>query len=131
MSEPPDRHLYRYAATVTNVYDGDTITATVDLGLNLHLHDRKIRLWGINTPEVRGPQRPQGLPVADHVRSLIDGAEIIIHTHRDSTGRYGRLLAEVFHHTNDGWANLNQELVDAGMAELDTYGDPFNGWAEL
>lgn len=127
-----DRHLYRYAATVTNIYDGDTITVDLDLGLNIHHQDRTVRLWGINTPEVRGPQRPQGLTARDWLRNLITDTDIILRTHKDSTGRYGRLLAEIFHQDDDGqWVNINQALVDSGHAELNTYGDPFTGWATL
>ncbi len=128
---PPDRHLYRYAATVTDVYDGDTITVDLDLGLNIHHRSRRVRLWGIDTPELRGPERPAGLVARDQVRGLISGAEVVLKTHRDSTGRYGRLLAEVFYEAEGHWVNLNQHLVEAGLAEFNTYGDPFEGWASL
>ena len=63
--------LYYYAGHVTSVYDGDTFTADVDLGLGLWRRDQIIRLWKVNAPEVRGASRVEGLRVRDFVRGLI------------------------------------------------------------
>lgn len=46
--------LYYYVALVTEVYDGDTITVDLDLGLGLWRHAQTIRLWRVNRPEVKG-----------------------------------------------------------------------------
>jgi len=104
--------LYHYRALVTEVYDGDTITCDIDLGLNLWLKDQKLRLYGINTPEVRGEKRQEGLVVRDWLRSKILGQEVIIETFKDRTGKYGRWLAMV-------WLKnecLNETLVAKKMA---------------
>ena len=45
---------FHYRATVTSVYDGDTCTVDLDLGLSITLHKQKIRLHRINAPELRG-----------------------------------------------------------------------------
>ena len=52
--------LYYYAAYVSDVYDGDTFTVDIDLGLGLWRRDQKIRLWKVNTPEVSGEEREEG-----------------------------------------------------------------------
>ena len=52
---------YEYNAIVTKVYDGDTITVDIDLGLGVWLKKQTIRLYGINTPELRGDEREEGL----------------------------------------------------------------------
>ena len=44
--------MYRYKATVTDVYDADTITVDVDLGFHAVLRKIKVRLHGINAPEM-------------------------------------------------------------------------------
>jgi len=54
-------NLYYYRARVTKVYDGDTITVDIDLGFHVGLKSEKIRLYRIDTPEVRGPEREQVL----------------------------------------------------------------------
>ena len=42
--------LYKYLAKVTFVYDGDTVTVDMDLGLKTWIHNEKLRLARINTP---------------------------------------------------------------------------------
>lgn len=53
--------LYYYKAKITAVYDGDTCTADLDLGLSTIRKGEKIRLSRINAPEVRGASRQRGL----------------------------------------------------------------------
>jgi len=103
---------YTYKAYVTKVYDGDTITVDIDLGMNTWKKDVTLRLARIDTPEVRGKERSQGLQVRDYVRVLILNQEVIIKTTKDKTGKYGRYLAEVV----IGNMNLNDHLLELGMA---------------
>lgn len=103
---------YQYKATVIDVYDGDTITAKVDLGF-LVSQEMKLRLYGIDTPELRGPERPEGLKVRDILREKILNKEVIIHSYKDKQGKYGRYLANIFLDGED----INQWLVDQGHAQ--------------
>jgi micrococcal nuclease len=113
--------LYYYAATVTDVYDGDTFTVDIDLGLGLWRRGQRIRLWKVNTPEVRGAEREQGLAVRDYVRALILERIILLRTILDkrgvdSTEKYGRLLGEIILESQDGnLLNLNEHLLAEGM----------------
>ncbi len=45
--------MYEYQARIISVYDGDTVNADIDLGLETH-RLIKIRLYGINAPEMTG-----------------------------------------------------------------------------
>ena len=112
---------YQYRAFVTAVYDGDTITVDIDLGFNAWQKGMKLRLYGINTPEVRGPERAQGLISRDWLREQILNKLIIIHTHRDKKGKYGRWLAEIYSADMTFENSYNAQLVDAGLAELKDY----------
>ncbi len=115
-------NLYQYKAVVTKVYDGDTITVEIDLGFKTSVKGEKIRLSRINTPEVRGASREEGLKSRDYLRSLILDKEIILETIRDKKGKYGRYLGEVFYKQEDGkWLNINNHLVDKGLAEFKEY----------
>jgi micrococcal nuclease len=58
--------MYTYRAKIISVYDGDTVTALVDLGFGI-TNKIKIRLKGINTPEVRGAERPEGIVSRDYL----------------------------------------------------------------
>jgi len=104
---------YCYKAKCISVYDGDTVTLAISLGFGVTMRE-KIRLLGINTPEVRGPEREKGLVSRDRLRELIDYKDVIIVTHKDKGGKFGRLLATIF---LDG-VNINQQLVDEGLAEV-------------
>ena len=59
--------MYEYKAKIIDVYDGDTFTFEVDLGFSITVKE-KIRLAGINTPEVRGKSKLEGIVVRDYVR---------------------------------------------------------------
>ena len=109
--------LYHYKARVTGAYDGDTITVDLDLGLGVWKIGEKIRLSGLNAPEIRGPQRPQGLISRDWLRERVVGKVIIIHTEKDKTGKYGRLIGTVY---LDG-ENINELMISLGMAERREY----------
>ena len=104
---------YCYKATCVSVYDGDTVTLDISLGFGVTMRE-KIRLLGINTPEVRGKERELGLISRDRLRELIDYKDVIIVTHKDKGGKYGRLLATIY---LDG-VNINQQLVDEGLADI-------------
>ncbi len=103
--------MYQYKAKIIDVYDGDTVTAVVDLGF-LHFQEMKLRLYGIDTPELRGEEREQGLVVRDILRGLILDKEVEIHSYKDKQGKYGRYLATIL---LDG-ININQWLLDQGHA---------------
>ena len=60
--------MYTYSAYVTKVYDGDTVTVDIDLGFGVLLRKQRLRLLGINAPEVRGTSRTQGLASRDFLR---------------------------------------------------------------
>ena len=105
--------LYTYRATVTSVYDGDTITCTISLGFDIELKDQKIRLLGINAPEVRGEQRESGLVTRDRLREKIDGKQVLLKTKKDKKGKYGRWLGTIWL----GEEDVNQWLLKEGLAK--------------
>ena len=106
--------MYRYNAHVIKVYDGDTITVDIDLGLGVWLRGQKIRLAGIDTPEMRGDEKEEGRKVRDIVRDLILNEDITIRTYRDKRGKYGRWLADVHY---EGLF-INEWLLEAGHAKV-------------
>jgi len=106
--------LYTYNARCTQVYDGDSITVDIDLGFNHWMLNQKIRLFGINTPEVRGSERPSGLIARLRLRGLIEGRDIILASHRDRAGKYGRWLGTIY--IDD--ININKLLLAEGLATI-------------
>ena len=113
--------LYYYRAKIIKVYDGDTVTARVNVGFKIE-HEIKIRLYGINTPEIRGEEREQGLISRDRLRELILGKDVILKTYKDKKGKYGRYLAEIYLEDNSVFESeeqisVNQLLIQEGLAE--------------
>ena len=115
-------HLYNYKAVVTSVYDGDTCTVDIDLGMGVWLKGEKIRLYGINTPELRGAERTEGLRARDYLRSLVLDEPIMLSTVKDRRGKYGRYLGTLWlQDTDDTWMNINEKLVHDGYGEFKDY----------
>ncbi len=105
--------MYEYKAMVTKVYDGDTITVDFHLGFGIIIKSQKIRLLGINTPEVRGKSKPEGIKSRDALRKRILNKVVVIRTFKDKKGKYGRWLGEVF--IDD--ENINGWLIQEGYAK--------------
>ena len=104
--------MYEYTAKVIKVYDGDTITVDIDLGFGIMLKKQTLRLYGINTPEVRGESKEEGKRVRDLLRERILEKTIIIKTKKDKKGKYGRWLATIIFEEE----NINDWLITEGHA---------------
>lgn len=88
--------MYEYKAKVIDVYDGDTCTIVLDLGLNISKKE-KVRLYGIDTPELRSKsivEKDYAKMARDYLRELILGKEVTVRTHK--TGKYGRYLVDIY-----------------------------------
>ena len=109
--------MFEYKATVVSVYDGDTITADVDLGFNSWLKGVKFRLYGIDAPEVRGSEREDGLKARDWLRERILDKLLTIRSIKDTKGKYGRWLATL----HDEAGNVIEDMVNAGYAQRREY----------
>jgi len=106
-----------YSAFVTDVYDGDTITINIDLGFGMKMEKVKLRVFGIDTPELRGPEKKAGIVARDFVRDLILNKNVIIKTHRDKKGKYGRYLGEIFIEIPK---KMFKSLTESGMTSVST-----------
>ncbi len=98
-TKPPAAYVYR--AFVLGVYDGDTITVMLDLGMNI-TRKASCRLVGIDTPEIRtktAGEKEAAYEARDRVRDLILDKQITIHSIA-KPDKYGRLLVNVW--TEDG-----------------------------
>lgn len=117
--------MYQYKAKIERVVDGDTIYVDVDLGFFLR-QVMILRLKGVDTPEIRGPERPQGLIAKQFVEdTLAQCPAVVIRTYK--LGKYGRYIADLWYKIgsdneeeilNSGTL-LNQELLDKGLAEVE------------
>ncbi len=91
---------------VTKVTDGDTVHVT------FHGHDERVRLIGIDTPEVPwygGHGECFGVEAGLFARGRLSGRSVRLSFDTDRRDRYGRLLAYVY---------LNRELFNLTLVRL-------------
>lgn len=104
--------MYEYKAIVVSIYDGDTVTLDIDLGLGVWQHNVKVRLYGIDTPEMRGEYKACGKLARDKVIELLS-KEVTVFTRLDKKGVYGRLLGVL---VNNEGLYINDHLLRKGYA---------------
>lgn len=103
--------MYEYRCKVVKVVDGDTVDCDIDLGLWTRRQER-VRLLGINAPEVTGPEAERGKLATTALQAKVVGKTLTVKTVLDKGDKYGRLLG-VFY---DGDENLNEWMVAHGYA---------------
>ena len=89
-----------YQATLVKVVDGDTIDVTLDLGFNVLLHNQRVRLAGIDTPESRTrnlEEKKLGLAAKERLKEIL--AENTFKIQSLGKGKHGRILG--IPHTDD------------------------------
>lgn len=107
---------YQYLARVMKVLDGDSVHLEVDQGLD-HLQKLKVRLYGINAPELASAAGP---PARQHLIGLLGWATttiptVFIRTIKDRTEKYGRYLALIFP-TITMDVSVNDQMIRDGFA---------------
>lgn len=113
-----DNVIYHYIVHVVDVYDGDTCTVEIDLGLHTWIKVEKIRFNRINAPELRGAERVKGLWSRDFLRSLILNKQLVIETIKNKKGKYRRYLGEIWLVDEKGKSiNINDVMVANGVAK--------------
>ena len=97
---------------VKKVYDGDTLL--LDNG-------DKVRLLGVNTPEIQSHFR-QGQAGGDDARRWLEtrlaNRKLKLEADAEAKDHYGRLLAHVF---SDSGEHINLALAEAGLAFVDIH----------
>jgi len=112
--QPQDQPRIERTATVSYVVDGDTI----------HLEgDEKVRLVGVNTPELHSDnpnERRRAYEAKEFVENLCPtGTTIGLDVDDlEREDKYGRTLAVVYVDVDGSWVSLNTELLRRGYAEV-------------
>jgi micrococcal nuclease len=100
-------------ATCIDVYDGDTITIEATPSQFKQTDTKykwKVRLLGIDTPEIR--QKQDGaIEARDALRRLILNKKIYLDIKK--YGKFGRLIALIYYNNIE----INQYMIDNGFAK--------------
>lgn len=134
---------WRFRARVVSDYDGDTFGVVLKLGMRQTCGDESdptpVRLDGIDTPEIKSKDpdlHAKALAAHTHLRDAFDLSnpgrlDVLVYPRKASKivfDKYDRLLAVVYYQRvtekkvsgktvkTVKWINLNQELLDLGLA---------------
>ena len=107
-------------ATVMRVIDGDTIVVKTNQN-----QKQKVRLWGIDAPEMRQKSGPKS---GRFLTTLLTDQPVYIDV--VTTDKYGRLVANVY---DSNGVYINEEMIRIGLAWVYTYfvNDLKPSWYEL
>ncbi len=122
VSEPtPSADIARYhdrSFRVARIVDGDTLDIDAPDGAKPLT---RIRLWGVDTPEVVGRERGDmhfGPEASAFAKRILAGREVhVVLSPKRTRGKYGRLLAYVF--LTRGGPMFNERLLEEGYAYAD------------
>lgn len=106
--------MYEYNVIIISVYDGDTVTADIDLGFGVWLRKQKFRLIGIDTPEIRTrdlDEKKRGYEARDRLREIVLNKSIVVKSY--GKGKYGRWLVDILDKSGE---SINQKLITEGHA---------------
>ena len=99
--------MYEYRCKVLKIIDGDTVDIDIDLGFGMWIHNERVRIMGIDTPESRTSndiEKKFGLAAKHRLQELL-GETAILKTQidkkgEDMKGKFGRILGNF--KTEDG-----------------------------
>ena len=112
--------MYKYNATLLRVVDGDTADVMIDLGFNTWAKKR-LRFKGVDTWEKRTrnlEEKAKGILASDFTKQHLELNEGKFIIQSFGTGKYGRVLAEIFIKLNGEETSLNKLLIENGHAYI-------------
>jgi len=90
-----------YDVVLLKAVDGDTVDVDIDLGFNVWLHNERVRIMGIDTPESRTSDKVEkllGLAAKARLKELLHDGAVLITTEEkngeDMRGKFGRILGD-------------------------------------
>lgn len=106
-------------AFCTKVIDGDTFDLLIESRPTHILTTERVRLLGVDTPEVYGSRaEPAGRVAKARVEELLMPHKPILVRTNDTRDKYGRLLMEVFYQAESGvWLSLGDTLLAEGLGK--------------
>ena len=114
--------MYEYRCKVVKIIDGDTVDVDIDLGFGVWMHKERVRLFGIDTPESRTrdlEEKKYGLAAKKFLTEMLDDdGGITLKTHKDKTGKFGRILGELWRTTNYADQSINNYMIDKHHAVM-------------
>ena len=114
--------MYEYKVIIDRWVDGDTVDVDIDLGFDVILKKQRVRLHGIDAWESRTrdlEEKEKGLAAKEFCKNFCkEGEPAILKTKTyDASGKYGRILGEIWSTGEFGDKSLNDYLIEQGHAK--------------
>ena len=119
----------KYDVKLIKVVDGDTVDVDIDLGFGIWLHDERVRIMGIDTPESRTRDKIEDLfgeAAKARVKELFKSEHVKLITEEDRKGedmkgKFGRILGDFeieYKQENNAivMKRLTQVMIEEGHA---------------
>ena len=108
--------MHEYRCKVVKIIDGDTVDVDIDLGFGVWMRKQRIRMYGIDTPESRTrdlEEKKYGLAAKEFLTGMLDDPKgIILKTHKDGKGKFGRILGEMWRTSDFADQSINDYMID-------------------
>jgi micrococcal nuclease len=108
--------MHEYRCKVVKIIDGDTVDVDIDLGFGVWMRKQRIRMYGIDTPESRTgdlEEKKYGLAAKEFLTGMLDDkGGIILKTHKDGKGKFGRILGEMWRTSDFADQSINNYMIE-------------------
>ena len=108
--------MYNYPCKIIKVVDGDTVDVDIDLGFGVWMRNQRIRMYGIDAPESRTSNQTEkkyGLASKRFLEDMCDDKNgLVLRTHKDKKGKFGRILGELWRTTNYADQSINEYMLE-------------------
>lgn len=94
--------MFEYHVEVLRIIDGDTLEVNIDLGFDIWIHNERIRLNGIDTPESRTTDKVEkifGVLAKKRIKEYFEndgkGGQVTMFSKSFKQEKYGRIMADL------------------------------------
>ena len=108
--------MYEYKCKILRVVDGDTVDVDIDLGFGVWMRNQRIRMYGIDAPESRTSNQTEkvyGVASKRFLEGMCDDKNgLVLRTHKDKKGKFGRILGELWRTTDYADQSINEYMIE-------------------
>ena len=108
--------MYHYPCKIIKIVDGDTVDGDIDLGCGVWMRNQRIRMYGIDAPESRTSNQTEkvyGVASKRFLEGMCDDKNgLVLRTHKDKKGKFGRILGELWRTTDYADQSINEYMIE-------------------
>ena len=107
-------HMYSYPGIVTRVIDADSLIIDIDLGFCVIMKGQRLRLKGINAPELRTEEGKVAKAWLVKTLEVYGNKVFLISAKAPKKGKWGRWVVDIYTEN----IHINKALIETGHAVI-------------